>query len=68
MADALDKTVKYEQLLISRLTIAIVRQMDYIRNNNPLLFLNLIPPQFLTFKIIRISANIIRDLTRDELD
>lgn len=68
MADALDKTVKYEQLLISRLTIAIVRQMDYIRNNNPLLFLNLIPPQFLTFKIIRISVNIIRDLTRDELD
>lgn len=68
MADALDKTVKYEQLLISRLTIAIVRQMDYIRNNNPLLFLNLIPPRFLTFKIIRISAIIIRDLTRDELD
>lgn len=68
MADALNKTVKYEQLLISRLTIAIVRQMDYIRNNNPLLFLNLIPPQFLTFKIIRISVNIIRDLTRDELD
>lgn len=68
MADALDKTVKYEQLLISRLTIAIVRQMDYIRNNNPLLFLNLIPLRFLTFKIIRIFANIIRDLTRDELD
>lgn len=65
MADALNKTVKYEQLLISRLTIAIVRQMDYIRNNNPLLFLI---PRFLTFKIIRISANIIRDLTRDELD
>lgn len=43
MGDALDKTVKYEQLLISRLTIVMAREIDHIRNNNPVSLLPFFP-------------------------
>lgn len=65
MGDALDKTVKYEQLLISRLTIVMAREIDHIRNNNPVsllpffLFFPILRREFLTqIYIIRILANV----------